>query len=107
MRYIERQVLETMNSFKRQGAKRARAEEVKKICRFANWAFENYPGVKSIENLGVRHLEAFLTHQANQGRSKTTLNKYYLSTEWCGKKGFFVLFSQNKHAEQWCWAWRE
>lgn len=91
MRYIERQVLETMNEFKRQGAKRARSEEVKKICRFANWTFENYTGVKSIENIGVKHYEDYLSHLFNEGKSERTIYKYLLSLNkfwmYSNKKG--------------------
>jgi len=103
MRHLKDQIHKTMNPFKRRGAKQARNEEVQKILRFAQWANENGKRVESIENLGMNHVERFIRHLDEKGRSRQTRYKYFLSIkklwEFSNKRGRFEVLSQKLFPE--------
>jgi len=93
MRYIHRQVLKTLNPLKRQGSRKAKKEEVQKNVRFVNWIAERNNSVKTIENLGLKHVEQFLRNLAAKGRSISTQTKYFTAIkklwEFSDKNGDF------------------
>ncbi len=76
---MKNQIRTSMNRFSRQGALTARREEIAKLNRFVDWLTETQQGVKSIENIGRRHVHEFYGYLSLKNRSVTTQHKYYLS----------------------------
>ncbi len=77
--YIKGQIHELMEQHVRRGSKSARREELKKLLRFAEWLAQTRPGVSAIDNIGRRHVYEFYEHLVLEGRSETTIYKYYLA----------------------------
>ena len=77
--HLKQQIRTLMNRFSRQGSLSARREEIAKLNRFADWLTSHQRGVKSIENIGRRHIHEFYDYLISNNRSLATRHKYYLS----------------------------
>jgi len=77
--YIKEQVHELMGQHVRRGSKSARREELQKLLRFVEWLVQTRSGVSAVDNIGRRHVYEFYEYLLLDGRSETTIYKYYLA----------------------------